>query len=1333
MGGEQERKSDNAVAVVGAGFAGIRAALDLAEVGVKVYLADKKNTPGGNLANLERMFPSNDCGACNVLPGNLATGCQRQFSNVLDHPNIQFIGGAAFAALTGEAGDFKIKLSRSPQYVLPEKCTGCGECAELCPVTNSGNGLSNGTIHHDFPQACMPVKIEKGAASPCRGACTMGINVPGFVQLVKAGRLLEAWKLIYDINPFPSLCGYRCPQPCSQVCSGAGGEPVDIAALARFVTDTVYSSYYPDLPLPAITCDRKEKIAVIGSGPAGLTAAYQLTRLGYSVTVFESSKQVGGLLRTKASPHLGKLMDKEVSLLRQLGVEILTGVALGASLPVENLLYCGYQAVLIAAVARITSIARIWQRVSSGGQVPSSYQVTISEKEEAPQLALVEEPSVYNFDLPGIFAIRSLAFGSVHGDIALRAGQVAADCINAFLSNKKEVKDDYITSKKHERPVHKKNPERVLTLFPGKVEEADERFLNYDEALIEAGRCLNCGGGCVECGLCVESCPTGAIDLEAEQSTVDLDVGAVIIAPGLDVFDAAALDNYGYGVFPNVITGKDLEQLLMEGDRTGKSLTRPSDGAPPLRIAWIQCVGSRNKRHLEYCSSICCQVAAKEALMVKKAAPGLEAVIFGMDIRPYGANGEEHWHNALAQGVRFERTRIFSLEEVAGKDLRIRYAREDGTVCEEEFSLVVLSTGIKPNGLTGNAANLLEIDLDEYGFAKTSEHAPCETTRRGVFSAGVFNGPKDIAASVIEARAAVMGALESQENYLITPETEVKAFDIYDEPRVGVFVCGCGGSIDKVISVADLVLRAKILPFVAYTGKVEFACLTEGLAQMKKIIKKYELNRVVLAGCTPRLRAKEIVKALEEVNILPNQLERVNIREQVAWVHKSDQAGAQEKSFDLLRAGIRKTRMAENCPVPTGVVNGSLLVWGGTVGGLTAALAAAGRGVRVYLVVKEGNLGAALAVSEQTVVSSSSMKYIKELADKVQAHPLIELLLSSRVISVDGQAGNFLTQVITAAGPKRITHGAVILAGGTQRRIQKSGLWVHKDIVITHAEFGELLSNGNVRNNGTVVFLPPFVPGLDEFSHYSEAGCLASLINAVKAKEFSPDLNTFFLYQDILVYGKDEKLYNEARRKGVIFIRFEPGASPRVRALQKGLQLEVLDPILQTTLEINPDLLVLETPVVPDFENMVLAGLFGAGLRKDGYFREANEKYLPLDSTKSGVYLCGLARGPVPLAMEIVQGKAAATGALTFLIKEHAHINRNVARVTQNWCNGCGLCVSACPAGARSLDPETRMAVVDQTMCQGCGACQAACFSAATQLTNFSKKGILEVIDELLD
>ncbi|MCL6560781.1 MAG: 4Fe-4S binding protein, partial [Firmicutes bacterium] len=759
-----------------------------------------------------------------------------------------------------------------------------------------------------------------------------------------------------------------------------------------------------------------------------------------------------------------------------------------------------------------------------------------------------------------------------------------------------------------------------------------------------------------------------------------------------------------YGVFPNVVTGKEFEKILSDMALNGQEFLRPSGGSSPLKVAWIQCVGSRNKRHLEYCSSICCQYAFKEAMLLKQVHPFIETVIFGMDARPFSMNGEEYMQNALSQGVRFERTRIFNLEETDGKNIRIRYAREDGSLCEEEFGLVVLSTGLKPNRLSGNSSALEGIDIDEYGFAKTSALAPCATTRKGIFSAGVFNGPKDIASSVIDARAAAMGILESLENHILAPDEAHKEFDVDDEPRVGVFVCSCGGTIDKVISASTLAGNAKSMPFVVYSKSVDFACLPDGLEQIQKIVKKYELNRVVLAGCTPRLRDKEMSRALEDAGILPAQTERVNIREQVAWVHANDRKGARVKALDLVRAGVRKAVMAENAPVPTGTVLDSLLVAGGTVGGLTAALAAAGRGVKVYLVVKEESLEKSLAASGQGYTLNPRREHTVELIKNVTEHPLIEILTSSRIVSADRSPGHLKTKVATEAGLRNISHGAVVLASGAGWRRQ-GWLWSHQDMVKTQSELTEILNKQCLADMKTVVFLPPFDPGSGEFSNYSKAGCATALQNALRVKYSLPDVKVYFLYQDMLVYGTDERLYNEARQNGIIFIRFGPGGSPQVKESGEGLQVEVVDHILGLPFSINPQLVVMEASSVSDPENMVLAGLFGAQIRADGYFREANRKFKPLDSNAAGVYLCGLARGPVSFEEEIVQGKAAAMGALTYLIKERPQINGHVARVKAKWCNGCGLCVSACPSGARSIDPETLTAVVNEAMCLGCGAC----------------------------
>lgn len=1331
MGTGSGKKNLNSVAVVGSGFAGTRAALDLAEVGVKVFLVDKENVPGGKLLALDQMFPGDTCGACKSLPGAIATGCQRQFSNTVDHPNIEFIGGASLESLAGEAGNFTLELKRQPQYIHQESCTGCGECQELCPVSGGANGTVS-IISSESPQTCLPLKINKGGHYPCREACPVGINVPGVVQLVKSGRLLEAWKLIYEVNPFPSLCGHRCLQHCAQVCSGAGEEPVDIAALIRLVTDYVYNNHYPDLPLPEISHRRKEKVAVIGSGPAGLTAAYQLTRSGYSVAVLESSGQVGGLMRSKAYPYLGKMMDKEISLLRQLGVEIITGVSLGASLPVENLLYCGYQAVLIATVARITSIARIWQKVSSGGQVPSSYQVTISEKEKTPLMAaLVHEPSIYNFDLPGIFAIRSLAFGSIHGDTALRAGQMAGACIDTYLASKKSA-GGYEPVANWRRPSSKKSPGLTLTLRSGREKELTKKYPNPEDVVKEASRCLNCGGGCVECGICREVCPTGSIDLAAAGENLTLEVGAVVLATGLEVFEPLDMDNYGYGKLSNVVTSLEFENLLREGRLAGNGPARPSEGAAPLKIAWIQCVGSRSKRQLEYCSSVCCQYAFKEALLAKKVSPAVETVIFGMDKRPSSLDGEEYFKDALKRGVRFERTRIYRVEEDHNKNIIIRYAREDGSLQEEEFGLVVLATALIPGRLVENSAAFGPVARDEYGFALTSELSPCATTLPGVLSAGTLNGPKDIASSVIEARAAAMGVLDTLDNYLLFPDKALKSFDQDEEPRVGVFVCSCGKTVDKVISTSSLALQARALPKVRYAGTLEFACLPEGLARMKNIAKKYDFNRVVLAGCTPRLRHAEVLEALEEAGVLPEQVERVNIREQVAWVHRGDRVEAKEKALNLIRAGVRKAIMTENGPASAEVVNSSLLVVGGTLGGLSAALAAAEKGVRVYLQIAEKSLADSLKTSGGCHVSENLTSFTENLVEKVSGHPRIELLTLSRIVSVSGRPGNYLTEVAVAPGRKRMAHGAVILAGGAHRG--HAGIIAGaKGTTLTLDHFGRLIDREVPGGVETIVFSPPLLPGTDEISNYSRAGCTAALRSALKAKNLQPGLNIYFLYRELLVSGKGEVLYREARSKGIIFMRLESGALPQIGDSGGRLQIEVVDHILGEPVLIEPDLLVVEEPVFPDLENLSLAGLYGISLREDGYFQEADQRFLPLDTRVPGVYLCGMARGPASPEDEIVQGRAAAMGALTFLVKERPRLGRHIARVVEKYCNGCGLCLSACPAGARRLDPETKTAVVDQVRCQGCGACQAACRSAATHQVNLSKKQVLEVIDELLN
>lgn len=1340
----QNAGAQKSVMVVGAGFAGVRAALDLAETGVKVYLVDKEQMPGGMLSGLEKMFPTDDCAACTALPGDMATGCQRQYPDVLNHPNIEFIGGAHLEGVEGTTGNFNVNLRLSPAFINQEQCIGCGDCTSVCPVElDPVSGKK--AIASLFPQASSYLKLERGTPSPCSEICPLGVNVPAFVHLVRQKRFLEAWRIMYKVNPFPGLCGYWCHQPCRSVCSGNGGKPIDMPGLTRFVADYVYRHHYADLPIPKVSTDKKAKVAIIGSGPTGLAAARELLMSGYDVTVLESSSNAGGTLRTKVPPALGEIMDKEIALLQRCGVEILTGVSLGSDLPVENLLYCGYQAVLLAAVARVTSVSSMWYKVSNGDEVLSSYQVTLYEqdfyKHETELNFTTEEPAILQTDLPGVFAVRSLNPGIVPVDLAISAGIRSAKNIDAYLT----IKSSSVKPTRVQCPIiptpqtsERTGLESMKNGFTGKDYEV---LYSPEEAVEEAKRCSTCGGGCTECGLCLEVCPSGAIDLNATGKLLNVNTNAILLTVGSESFDPSSLVFYGYGRFPNVLTGQEFEKLVSAATGKGVSLTRPSDSSSPHKIAWIQCIGSRNKElDKNYCSSICCQYALKEAVMACTTGnPKPEVVVFGMDIRPFNQDGEEYWRRAVEDyNVRFERTRVYELVETGDNDLKIRYCREDGSIIEEIFSMVVLSVGLAPSNNASCLQQIMGIKSDIYGFCQGYELNPGFTNKPGIMAAGTFCGPKDIASAVTEARAAALGILETIGVKASDITINNASQDYFEEAeRVGVFVCNCAGKLSKAIDTSKIVANAKKLNRVVFAREIERACLTQGLKEITRDIKRYKINRVVLAGCSPRLHAGSFRKALVGAGIHKNLIEHVNIREQVAWVHDDQYEQATEKGMALIRAGVTKVRSSMVSSLVNSTINRAVLVVGGGPSGLTSALALANRGMQVYLVDHQWHLEGTSTRPAYTLEGTPLKNHTSEIAVKCIEHSRIKIFNASKVSYVSGGPGNFQTKISTPSGEMTVNHGAAIIAAGADSVEPGSFLYGQHPKVKTQWEFEKILladhdKPDTLKDINTVVMVQCVGSRDPEHPYCSRTCCAEALKNALKLKEIKPKARIYVLYRDIRVFGTQEVYYQEARRQGIIFIRYEPEKEPQLTDNNGKASIMVTDHVLQQPLEIKTDLVVLSTGIKPLPENREVAQLFGLDLDQNGFFKERQAKMRPVDASIPGIFLCGPALGPTYPSEEFTQARAAVMGCLAFLARAEIPVAPHISTVKTKWCSGCGLCVTACPAGARKIHPYLHVAQVDSAICMGCGTCQAACPSGVAGQFNLTKKQILDVIDELM-
>ncbi|MCL6639412.1 MAG: FAD-dependent oxidoreductase, partial [Firmicutes bacterium] len=1045
-------KNVGAVMVVGAGIAGIQASLDLAESGYLVYLVEKSPAIGGTMPMLDKTFPTNDCSMCILSPKLVECG---------RHRNIKILASTDIEEFSGEPGNFKVRLRQHARYVDTMKCTSCGECAKACPVErpntfDAGLGMRK-AAYKLYPQA-MPAafSIQKNGTPPCRAACPAGVNAQGYVQLVKAGKLPEAWKIVYRDNPLPAVCGRVCTHPCESKCyRGTFDEPVAIRQLKRLITDELYKDP-GQLPLPVPEVKREERVAVVGSGPAGLSAAYQLAVRGYKVTVLEAKDKLGGMLRYGIPSYRlpREWLDLEIGLLEKLGVEFKTNTPLGANLTVSDLLGQGYSAVFLGLGAwKGTSTGvpgedldgvlvgvdflvrvnagedvRVGSRVAviGGGntamdaarialrqgaeRVTIVYRRTEAEitaapeeimeaREEGIEFLMLTSPKIIhgeNGKVTGLECLRNelgepdesgrrrpvsipgseffmeldtviMAVGQVPdtactGGMGLnigRGGRIAVDgdtlatslpgvfaggdtvtgaatVIDAIAAGKKAAEsiDRYIqgVDLKEGRPDREKEVAPLPDLPPadsGKGRpavvhvEAEKRIRSYEEVAAgfsleegrsEAERCLNCGV-CSECLECVKACLPGAIDHTQTDNVFDIEVGAVLFNPGAEIYNPEALTYYGYKKFPNVLTSIEFERVLSASGPFMGHLVRPYDHKEPQRIAWIQCVGSRNIREEQgYCSGVCCMYAIKEAVIAKEHSPqGLDTTIFYMDMRTHGKGFENYYESAKEKGVAFVRSRIFNIEEKndEGKNLIIRYADENGNIHHEEFDLVVLSVAFKPSAGAVELAGKLGLDLNQYNFCRPADLTGVGTNRPGVFVAGTFAAPKDIPETVMQASAAAgesarlladaRGTLVTEKEF--PPERDVSG----EEPRIGVFVCNCGINIGGFLRVPEVVEMAAKLPHVVYAGEYLYVCSQDSQSKMREIIDEYKLNRVVVASCSPRTHRPLFQETMREAGLNRYLFEMANIRDQCSWVHQKEPDKATEKAKDLVRMVVAKS------------------------------------------------------------------------------------------------------------------------------------------------------------------------------------------------------------------------------------------------------------------------------------------------------------------------------------------------------------------------------------------------------------------------------------------
>jgi len=846
--------------------------------------------------------------------------------------------------------------------------------------------------------------------------------------------------------------------------------------------------------------------------------------------------------------------------------------------------------------------------------------------------------------------------------------------------------------------------------------------------------------------------------LEASRGR-QIEVGSVVLSGGASYFDPATGKNtWGYKQLPGVVTSLEFERMMSGTGPTQGRLVRLEDGKSITKIAWVQCIGSRDlQTGADFCSNVCCMIAIKEALVAKeKFGEQVETTIFYMDMRTFGKSYQRYRDEAEKNHeVRFERGRVHSViidgtTGQNGEDLAVRYADFSGAIQDEHFDLVVLSVGQRPAAETRELAEKLDIPLNPWGFCQTTPFSMTQTDRDGIVLSGAYSGLKDISESVIQASAAALSASRvihaAGGSLAPEPETVPEQPDILRAvPKILIGICTCAGTISEFVEKEDFVSGLKQDPMVSGVEFIQSTCTGSGWEALEELVEKQKPNRILIGACLPYLYARKIKELSSKFGLNPSLMDVVDIRSAAFPFSdkdkETDTRHIQAAMKSALLTGLAKLKRINPSPVATIKICQRAMVVGGGIAGLTAALAVADHGFEVNLIEKGEHLGGNLSWLQHTIEGHPVKTLLDDTLARLEKHPLIKVHTQTQVVASYGEVGHNYTSIESAEGNvDTIEHGVTILATGGSEALTSTYGYEKSESIITQKELEQKLTDKRIDPTKLEsVVMIQCVDSREEPRNYCSRVCCASALkHALELKEKNPDISIYILYRDMMSYGFMEAYFTKARKTGVIFVQYSTEKKPAVKVPEntetnaKALQVDAFDPILGRDIQIDADLVVLSTGIVPN-PQADLAASFGAAVDPDGFFQEAELKWRPVDSLKEGIFACGLAHSPRSITETITTAEAAAQRSIRILSQKYLPAGKIVASVRHSLCSLCERCIDACPYGARTLDSDEEKILVNPVMCQGCGSCAAVCPNSASVLEGFHEEQMFEIIDAALE